>query len=82
LSGGTHPFQIRTAVAPGGAAYDTGLVHIATDGTITTGTSAQAKTSGTLYWRIPVGTTGNYAYQCTNHTAMQGVITIKDIAAI
>ena len=81
-SGGSHPFQIRTAVAPGGAAYDTGLLHVATDGTLTTGSNAQGKTSGTLYWRIPVGTTGNYAYQCTNHTAMQGVITIKDIAAI
>ena len=81
-SGGSHPFQIRTAVSPGGAAYDTGLVHVATDGTVTTGASAQAKTSGTLYWRIPVGTTGNYAYQCTNHTPMQGVITIKDISGI
>ena len=81
-SGGSHPFQIRTAVAPGGSAYDTGLLHVATDGTLTTGSNAQGKTSGTLYWRIPVGTTGNYAYQCTNHTAMQGVITIKDIAAI
>ena len=81
-SGGSHPFQIRTAVAPGGAAYDTGLLHVATDGSLTTGSNAQGKTSGTLYWRIPVGTTGNYAYQCTNHTAMQGVITIKDIAAI
>ena len=81
-SGGAHPFQIRTAVAPGGAAYDTGLLHVATDGSLTTGSNAQGKTSGTLYWRIPVGTTGNYAYQCTNHTAMQGVITIKDIAAI
>jgi plastocyanin len=75
-----HPFLVKTA---GGAAnYDVGLVHVATDGTITTGTSAQGKVTGTLYWRIPVGTTGTYAYQCSIHAGMLGVITIKDIAAI
>jgi plastocyanin len=81
-SGVSHPFQIRTAKSPSGAAYDTGLVHVATDGTITTGSSAQGKTSGTLYWKIPVGTIGDYAYQCTIHQPMQGVITIKDIATL
>ena len=34
-----HPFMVR--VSPGGANYDTGLTHVATDGTITTGSSAQ-----------------------------------------
>jgi plastocyanin len=75
----THPFLIQTS---GGSNYDTGLVHVTTTGTVTTGTSAQGKTSGTLYWKIPAGTTGNYRYQCASHGAMFGVITIKDISAI
>ena len=69
-----HPFLIKTA---GGAAdYSTGLIHVATDGTVTTGSSAQGKTSGTLYWQIPSDITGAYAYQCSVHAGMLGVITI------
>ena len=75
----THPFLIQTS---GGSNYDTGLVHVTTTGTVTTGTSAQSKSSGTLYWKIPAGTTGNYRYQCAAHGGMFGVITIKDISAI
>ncbi len=75
-----HPFLIKTA---GGAAnYDTGLIHVATDGTIVTGTSAQGKTSGTLYWRVPANINGAYAYQCSIHAGMLGVLTIKDIATL
>jgi plastocyanin len=76
---GAHPFQIETT---GGALYNEGLVHIATDGTVSTGSNAQAKTTGTLYWKIPIGTTGNYAYQCTFHSVMRGTITIKDFATL
>ena len=76
---GNHPFQIETS---GGIAYNTGLVHVDGSGNITTGSSAQGKTDGTLYWKIPVGTTGTYAYQCTVHSAMRGNIVIKDIASI
>jgi plastocyanin len=69
-----HPFLIKTT---GGAAdYSTGLIHVATDGTVTTGSSAQGKTSGTLYWQIPSNISGEYAYQCSIHSAMLGVITI------
>jgi len=75
----SHPFLIQTS---GGSNYDTGLVHVTTTGTVATGSSAQAKQSGTLYWKIPAGTTGNYRYQCASHGAMFGVITIKDISAI
>lgn len=74
-----HPFLIQTS---GGANYDTGLIHIATDGTETTGSSAQGKESGTLYWQIPAATTGNYQYICSIHSGMVGTITIKDISAI
>jgi len=77
--GATHPFLIQTS---GGSNYNTGLIHVAVNGTVSTGTNAQAQTTGTLYWQIPAGTTGNYRYQCSNHAGMNGVITIKDISAI
>ena len=76
---GSHPFQIETS---GGNAYDQGLVHVDTDGTVSTGSDAQGKTSGTLYWKIPANISGNYAYQCTVHSAMRGTITIKQLSAI
>jgi plastocyanin len=76
---GNHPFQIETG---GGSAYDIGLVHVATDGTVSTASNAQGKTSGTLYWKIPANISGNYAYQCTVHSAMRGTITIKQMSAI
>jgi plastocyanin len=74
-----HPFLIQTS---GGANYNTGLVHVDENGIENAGANAQGKTSGTLYWRIPFNTTGNYKYQCSIHTGMNGIITIKDIAAI
>lgn len=76
---GSHPFQIETS---GGSAYSEGLVHVAPDGTVSTSSDAQGKTSGTLYWKIPQAISGNYAYQCTSHGAMRGTITIKQISAI
>ena len=77
--GGTHPFLIQTS---GGTNYDTGLVHVSTSGTVSTGGSAQGKTTGTLYWRVPVGISGTYHYQCQVHPGMVGNIVIKDITAI
>ena len=74
----SHPFLIRFS----GANYNTGLVHVTTAGVVTTGTSAQGKTSGTLYWKIPAGISGTYGYLCSNHGTMMGVITVKDISAI
>lgn len=76
---GSHPFQIETS---GGTQYNTGLVHVATDGTVRTGSSAQGQTSGTLYWKIPASISGNYAYQCTVHSSMRGTITIKQLSNI
>jgi plastocyanin len=74
-----HPFLIRTS---GGVNYNTGLIHVDVDGTVSTGSSAQGKTAGTLYWQIPAGTTGNYQYICSIHSGMVGVITIKSISAM
>jgi plastocyanin len=73
-----HPFSIIFA----GENYNTGLIHVSTTGVISTGTDAQGKTSGTLYWQIPRGINGNYGYVCSSHSAMTGTITIKDIVTL
>jgi len=64
------------------ANYDVGLTHVTSAGVVTTGSSAQGKTSGTLYWKIPANISGSYGYLCSNHGVMVGVISIKDISAI
>lgn len=78
-SGASHPFRIETS---SGTAYDTGLVHVDIDGTVSTGANAQAKTQGTLYWKIPANISGDYAYQCTVHGNMRGTITIKSFSGL
>ena len=78
-SGTNHPFRIETS---GGSQYNNGLVHVDIDGSVSTGSSANAKTRGTLYWKIPANISGNYAYQCTVHSAMRGTIVIKDISGL
>ena len=76
LNNAGHPFVIR--VSDGGANYDTGLTHVATDGTVSTGSSAQGKVAGTLYWKVPSTLGGNtYVYQCTAHAGMVGNIVIE-----
>jgi len=80
LSGAAgHPFLIQDNT---GTNYSTGLVHVATDGLVSTGSNAQAKSSGTLYWKIPDSISGNYRYQCASHAPMVGTITIKNFATI
>jgi plastocyanin len=69
----SHPFLIRLS----GANYNTGLTHVTSAGVITTGSSAQGKTSGTLYWKIPADISGTYGYLCSNHGSMAGTITIN-----
>jgi plastocyanin len=75
-----HPFMIR--VSSGGANYDTGLTHVATDGTVTTGSSAQGKIAGTLYWKVPTDISGGYRYQCSLHAPMVGSISIKTFSTL
>lgn len=74
-----HPFLIQDNT---GTNYNTGLVHVATNGTVTTGASAQGQTQGTLYWKISDSISGNYRYQCSIHAAMVGTITVKNFALI
>ena len=74
-----HPFLIQDNT---GTLYNTGLVHVTTAGVVTTGASAQGKSSGTLYWKIPDSISGNYRYQCQSHAGMVGTITIKNFGSI
>ena len=74
-----HPFEIQD---PTGTAYNTGLVHVASDGTVSTGTNAQGKDSGTLYWRVPESISGTYRYQCQFHASMVGQIVVKRLSVI
>jgi len=74
-----HPFLIQNG---SGVNYDTGLVHVTPDGTVSTGSSAQGKTSGTLYWKVPETISGGYRYQCSVHAAMVGSIVIKNFGSI
>lgn len=75
-----HPFLIQDNTLTNITA---GLTHVSTAGVVSTGSSAQGKDSGTLYWKIPASLGGvNYAYQCDDHAGMVGTITIKSIATI
>ena len=74
-----HPFYIQDGT---GTQYDTGLTHVSTNGTVSTGANAQGQTAGTLYWKIPSSISGGYRYQCGVHAAMVGSISIKDFVAI
>jgi plastocyanin len=74
-----HPFLIQDGA---GNNFNTGLVHVTTNGTVTTGSSAQGKDSGTLYWKVPFGISGGYRYQCLFHSGMVGSIQVKDFQSI
>ena len=84
--GGSHPFNIRSG-SSGTSNFSNTLIHVATDGTISTGASAQGKNTGVLYWQIPhdiVSSARNsYNYYCSSHAgAMYGNVNIKDTGAI
>ena len=76
-----HPFYLQDSTASN---LTTGLTHVSTNGTVSTGTNAQGQDSGTLYWTIPETVTSppNYRYQCGFHSGMVGAITIKDLSAL
>ena len=79
LAAAGHPFLIQDGT---GTNYNTGLYHVSTSGSLTTGASAQGKASGTLYWKVPYGISGGYRYQCSAHNVMVGAITVKAFNAI
>jgi len=72
-----HPFLIRQS--SGGALYSNGLTHVSTAGVVSTEANAQAKTTGTLIWKVPFGLIGNtYVYQCQVHSGMVGNLIIQN----
>ena len=76
-----HPFQIR--LGNNTANFDTGLVHVSPTGTLLYGSAAQGQVDGTLFWRIPHNSVGNYKYRCTNHPGvMIGEINVANTAGI
>ena len=76
-----HPFQIR--LGDNTANFDTGLVHVSSTGTLLYGSAAQGQVDGTLFWRIPHNSVGNYKYRCSIHTAaMLGEINVANTAAV
>lgn len=79
LTSAGHPFLIQT---PAGSNYNTGLVHVSTTGVVSTGSSAQGKDSGTLYWKIPTDISGGYRYQCGLHVSMVGSLTVKTFSTL
>ena len=84
--GGAHPFYIRSG-ASGTNYFSNTLIHVATDGTISTGASAQGKNTGVLYWQIPhdIVSSGrdSYTYVCSSHPSnMKGNVVVKDTGAI
>jgi hypothetical protein len=79
LSTSGHPFLIQLS----GTNISDGLLHIAPDGTQSTGSSAQEKTSGTLYWNISTSISqGTYKYVCQEHSGMTANITVTQNAKI
>ncbi len=81
-----HPFNIRSG-SSGTSNFSNTLIHVATNGTISTGASAQGKTSGVLYWQIPhdIVSSGrdSYQYYCSSHASnMKANVNIKDTGAI
>ena len=76
-----HPFMIR--VSSGSTNYNTGLTHVASNGTVSTNASAQGQVTGTLYWKVPFElASNNYVYQCSIHGGMVGTIRIGQPNAI
>ena len=83
LSEASHPFKLQEDTGSGFVDISTGLIHSTTAGVLTTNASAQGKTSGTLYWNVPItAASGGYRYICASHATMVGTITHKSLNSI
>ena len=83
LSEASHPFKLQEDTGSGFADITTGLIHVTTEGAVTIGAAAQSKTSGTLYWNVPItAASGGYQYICASHAGMNGTITHKSLNSI
>jgi len=76
-----HPFHLQTVSGSysSGNSYTTGLTHIATNGTVTTGASALLQVTGTLYIEVPSGSSTTIYYACQFHGSMVGSIVLGPI---
>ena len=74
-----HPFLIQDGTATN---YNTGLYHVSSSGTVSSGAAAQGQVNGTLYWKVPSSISGGYRYQCSLHPVMVGAITVKNIVSL
>ena len=75
----SHPFLIEEDSGSGFANITTGIIHAGDDGTISTGSSAQGKTSGTVYWQVPTTSISDWRYRCSVHSSMVGTLDIKSL---
>lgn len=78
----SHPFQIQEDSGTGFSNISSGLIHVATDGTVTIGSGAQGKTSGIVYWQVPITSSSTWRYICAVHSNMVGTLTIKSLTTI
>jgi plastocyanin len=78
----SHPFLIQEDSGSGFASISTGIIHVATDGTVTEGSGAQGQTSGTVYWEVPIQPSSSWRYICSVHAGMSGTLTVKSLVTI
>jgi len=77
-----HPFHLQTVSGAysAGNPYTTGLTHVATNGTVTTGASALLQVTGTLYIEVPSNASSAIYYACQYHLSMAGKIVLGSIS--
>ena len=82
-----HPFHLQTIPNPSGIypvsysagnPYTTGLVHVSTNGTVTTGAVGPQQT-GTLYIRVPANSNSKIYYACQFHAYMGNTIVLGSL---
>jgi plastocyanin len=73
-----HPFELQDNTL---TALTSNLVHVDASGNVSTNSSAQGKSDGVLYWRVPdsIPNNSSYTYQCQSHAGMFGTITVKNL---
>jgi hypothetical protein len=82
-----HPFHLQTIPNPSGGypvsysagnPYTTGLVHVSTNGTVTTG-AVGPQIAGTLYIKVPANSNSKIYYACQNHAYMGNTIVLGSL---
>ena len=78
--GSSHPLFLQTVSGgySSGNGYTTGVTHVSTAGTVTTG-SFGAQYTGTIYIEVPSNASSIIYYACQNHSNMTGKIVLGSI---